>query len=104
MYIAMNRFKIAKGSESQFEDIWRNRDSKLKENPGFVEFHLLRGKTHEEEGFTQFVSHSTWESEEAFIGWTKSENFRAAHKNAGDNRGIYLGPPVFEGYTSVVDG
>ncbi len=47
MYIAMNRFKIAKGSESQFEDIWRNRDSKLKENPGFVEFHLLRGKTHE---------------------------------------------------------
>ena len=104
MYIAMNRFKIVKGAESQFEDIWRNRDSRLKENPGFIEFRLLRGKTHDDEGFTQFVSHSTWESEDAFIAWTKSENFRAAHRNAGGNRDIYMGPPVFEGYLSVVEG
>lgn len=104
MFFAMNRFKIAKGSEGQFEDIWRNRDSKLKENPGFVEFRLLRGRTNDEEGFTQFVSHSTWENEDAFIAWTKSENFRAAHRNAGDNKAIYMGPPVFEGYTSVVEG
>ena len=101
MFIAMNRFKIAIGSESRFEEIWRRRDSRLKENLGFVEFHLLRGATNAESGYTQFVSHSVWQSEADFIAWTKSENFRAAHRNAGDNREIYLGPPVFEGYCAV---
>ena len=33
MYIAMNRFKIVIGKETQFEDIWRNRDSHLKNVP-----------------------------------------------------------------------
>ncbi|MBB4482964.1 hypothetical protein GGE46_005580 [Rhizobium etli] len=48
MYIAMNRFKVAAGSESDFETVWRNRDSSLAEVPGFVEFRLLRGKANEE--------------------------------------------------------
>ena len=34
MYIAMNRFKVAKGSEEEFEAIWRNRDRRLSEVPG----------------------------------------------------------------------
>ncbi len=101
MYIAMNRFKVAIGSEERFEAIWRNRDSKLKENPDFVEFHLLRGKTFDDDGYTQFISHTIWQSEADFLAWTKSENFRAAHKNAGGNSDIYLGPPVFEGYAAV---
>lgn len=101
MFVAMNRFKVALGSEERFEEIWRSRDSKLKENPGFVEFHLLRGKTFEGEGYTLFASHTIWESEENFAAWTKSEHFREAHKNAGQNREIYMGPPVFEGFTSV---
>ncbi len=29
MYIAMNRFKIVKGRESDFENIWKKRDSHL---------------------------------------------------------------------------
>ncbi len=36
MYIAMNRFKVAMGSEADFENVWRNRDSSLSEVPGFV--------------------------------------------------------------------
>ncbi len=103
MYIAMNRFKVTAGAEGDFEAVWRNRDSSLSEVPGFVEFRLLRGKANAEEGYTLFSSHTLWRSEEDFLNWTKSENFRAAHRNAGERREMYKGPPVFEGF-NVVDG
>lgn len=103
MYVAMNRFRIAIGHEAAFEDVWKTRDSSLADNAGFKEFKLLRGETVAGEGYTLFVSSSIWESRDAFIAWTKSENFRAAHKSAGDNRAMYLGPPKFEGF-SVVEG
>ena len=35
MYIAMNRFKVTRGSEEAFEDIWKGRDSSLGEMKGF---------------------------------------------------------------------
>jgi len=103
MYIAMNRFKVARGAETDFENVWRNRDSSLAQVPGVVEFRLLRGSTNTEEGYTLFASHTIWQSEEDFQNWTKSENFRAAHRNAGENKVMYKGPPVFEGF-NVVDG
>lgn len=101
MYIAMNRFKVVIGLESDFETVWRDRDSRLSEVPGFVEFRLLRGKANMEEGYTLFSSHTTWDSEEDFLNWTKSEQFRMAHRNAGDNKRLYWGPPQFEGFTIV---
>jgi heme-degrading monooxygenase HmoA len=103
MYIAMNRFKVQNGSEQAFEDVWKNRDSTLAEMKGFREFHLLRGPVNEQEGYTLFASHAVWDSYDDFIAWTKSENFRAAHKNAGQNKVLYLGHPQFEGF-SVVEG
>lgn len=103
MFIAMNRFKVKKGSEEAFEQVWKNRDSSLSEMAGFVEFHLLRGPANEEEDYTLFASHTVWRSQEDFSAWTKSENFRAAHRNAGDSKVSYLGHPQFEGF-SVVQG
>ena len=41
MYIAMNRFKVAKGNEAEFEQVWRTRERQLNELEGFVDFHLL---------------------------------------------------------------
>ena len=46
MFIAMNRFRVKKGSEDAFEKVWLNRDSQLIKVPGFVEFHLLKGPEH----------------------------------------------------------
>lgn len=103
MYFAMNRFNIATGHEDAFEAVWKNRDSSLADVPGFKEFRLLRGETVADGGYTLFVSSSIWESRDAFSAWTKSENFRAAHKNAAENRAMYLGPPKLEGF-DVVDG
>ena len=101
MYIAMNRFKVAIGSEEIFEDIWKGRDSRLAELAGFISFHLLKGKTFPDEGYTLYASHTMWASEDAFLAWTKSEQFRDAHRNAGTRKADYLGPPVFEGFNAV---
>jgi heme-degrading monooxygenase HmoA len=96
MFIAMNRFRVAKGSEAAFEQVWMSRDSHLDKVPGFVEFHLLKGP--EAEDHTLYVSHTVWENRAAFEAWTKSEAFRAAHSRAGDNKPLYLDHPQFEGF------
>ena len=103
MYIAMNRFKVQNGSEADFEAVWKNRDSSLAEMKGFREFHLLRGPVNETEGCTLFASHTVWASQDDFVAWTKSENFRAAHRKVGTTKVHYLGHPQFEGF-SVVEG
>jgi heme-degrading monooxygenase HmoA len=96
MFIAMNRFRVKKGSEQAFENVWLNRDSRLDTVPGFVEFHLLKGPAHED--FTLYASHTVWENQGAFEAWTKSEAFRAAHKDAGQNKPLYIDHPQFEGF------
>jgi heme-degrading monooxygenase HmoA len=98
MFIAMNRFRIARGSEEAFEQVWLNRDSQLDSVPGFVEFHLLKGP--EAEDHTLYASHTVWQSKAAFEAWTKSEAFRAAHARAGNDRtgSLYLEHPKFEGF------
>lgn len=100
MFIAMNRFKVALGSETDFEQVWAKRDSQLETVPGFREFHLLRGP--ERDDHTLYASHTVWESESAFQDWTRSEAFRKAHQDAGDNRKLYLGHPEFEGFAVVL--
>ncbi len=100
MYIAMNRFRIARGREQDFIDIWKNRESHLAGVPGFKSFNLLQGPSVPEH--TLFASHSVWESLAAFEDWTRSEAFRRAHGGAGASREIYLGPPQFEGFEVVL--
>ena len=99
MYIAMNRFQVMRGQEEVFEQVWTSRDTYLDGVPGFIEFHLLRGP--EAEDHTLFASHTVWRSREDFEAWTKSEAFRQAHRNAGDNKPLYLGHPRFEGFEVV---
>jgi heme-degrading monooxygenase HmoA len=96
MFIAMNRFRVAKGAEAAFEHVWMSRDTHLDKVPGFVEFHLLKGP--EAEDHTLYASHTVWESRSAFEAWTRSEAFRAAHSRAGDNKPLYLDHPQFEGF------
>ncbi len=100
MYVAMNRFKITPGREDEFLAIWKNRDTYLDEVPGFREFHLLRGPGNDDH--TLFASHSLWDSRQAFEDWTRSEAFRKAHSHAGSAKGVYLGPPQFEGFEAVL--
>ena len=96
----MNRFHISLGHEEKFEKIWINRETYLENVKGFKKFNLIKGKS--EANYTLYASHSTWDSEEDFFNWTKSESFRNAHKNAGQNSEIYLGHPIFEGFNVII--
>ncbi|MFO1058639.1 MAG: antibiotic biosynthesis monooxygenase [Dongiaceae bacterium] len=98
-FIAMNRFKVRKGEESAFEARWLERDSHLRDVPGFVEFHLLRGPEHEDH--VLYASHTLWRSEADFAAWTRSEAFRAAHRDAGQGRSLTVSHPEFEGFEVV---
>lgn len=98
MYIAMNRFKVKKGSEEAFEKVWASRDSYLDRMAGFVEFHLLRGPAAEDH--TLYSSHTVWQNFASFEAWTKSEEFKTAHARAGNEStgSLYLEHPKFEGF------
>ena len=99
MYIAMNRFKVRKGEEAAFEAVWQNREIHIHKERGFVRFTMLKGP--QSEDHTLYVSHTTWADEQSFLDWTRSQSFRDAHKDAGQNKPLYLGHPTFEGFQSV---
>jgi len=99
MYLTMNRFKVKLGQEQAFEEVWKNRDSQLREVPGFRAFHLMRGEARE--GYRLYASHTLWASEAAFRDWTRSEAFRRAHAGAGGNADLYVGHPELEVFESV---
>ena len=101
MFIAMNRFRIARGQEDAFEEMWRTRDSRLAEVPEFVGFRLLRGPSTAEE--TLYVSHSSWQDSASFEAWTRSPQFRHAHAGAGERRAMYLASPHLELFESVLE-
>ncbi len=98
MFIAMNCFRVARGSEHAFEQVWLNRELQLNTMPGFVEFHLLKGP--EAEDHTLYASHTVWRTKGEFEAWTKSEAFRTAHARAGNELTgkLYLDHPKFEGF------
>src|SRR5258708_4516956 len=87
MFIAMNRFRVKRGSAAAFEQAWLSRAT-----------HLLKGP--EAEDHTLYASHTIWQSKAAFEAWTKSEAFRAAHARAGNESTgpLYLEHPKFEGF------
>lgn len=95
-YITMNRFKVVKGREKDFEAVWLGRETFLHEVPGFKEFALLRGP--EREDHVLYASHTVWASEASFQAWLTSEAFRKAHAGAGAFKGNYLDAPEFEAF------
>ena len=99
MYLTMNRFKVKSGQEAAFEAVWTSRDSQLPQVPGFVAFHLFKGALKDDHRL--YASHTLWADEAAFMAWTKSDAFRAAHRGAGSHADIYLGPPELEMFTSI---
>jgi len=101
-YIAMNRFQVRPEACADFEEMWRSRESRLKAVEGFQEFRLLKGP--EGDGYRLYSSHVVWADRAAFEAWTRSDHFRAAHRNAGDtaSRDRLLGPPTFEGFETVL--
>ncbi|WP_347268462.1 antibiotic biosynthesis monooxygenase [Paracoccus sp. (in: a-proteobacteria)] len=101
MYIAMNRFKVRAGAEDEFETIWKTRETRLNGMAGFRTFHLLRGATDQDQGYTLYATHTVWDSETAFTAWTRSPEFGSSHRDSGSGRLLMDGHPRFEGFHAV---
>ena len=100
MFIAMNTFTVNSERANEFDEIWTTRERHLAGMKGFVKFQLLKGD--DNEGKREYISHSTWENSEDFWAWTKSEEFKLAHKNRTPE-GIILGPPRFRSYEVILE-
>jgi heme-degrading monooxygenase HmoA len=98
MFIAMNNFKVVEGKGPEFEEVWKTRETHLREVPGFVRFALLRG---DQPG--EYISHSTWESRDAFDAWTRSDAFVKGHRQGGSLMGVLEGPPQVRLYDAVIE-
>ena len=99
MFIAMNRFRVIKTEAHAFEQVWLNRQSTLHELDGFIEFHMLKGP--EREDHILYSSYTQWRDKESFTAWTVSQQFRASHARAGENKPMTLGHPEFEGFEVI---
>jgi heme-degrading monooxygenase HmoA len=96
VFIAMNRFQVNPDRSEEFERGWRERDSHLHEVEGIRSFALLRGDTPGE-----YISHTIWDSREAFRAWTQSDHFRQAHAR-GPAEGVVVGHPQASFYEAVI--
>ena len=100
MLVVMNRFRIARGFEAGFEQLWRERDSYLSDVPGFRSFALLKGA--EADDHVLYASHTIWASRADFEAWIQSDHFRKAHAQRSAPKGTYLGHPDLELFEAVV--
>lgn len=101
MFLAMNRFQIAKGYHEGFEKIWREHESFLSEVPNCRSFALLRGP--ERKDHVLYSSHTVWASRGAFTAWTESDHFlRRAHAQASGPKGTYLAHLELETFEAVL--
>ena len=97
MFIAMNNFKVVEGREQEFEETWKQRETYLQGVPGFVRFALLKSDQRGE-----YISHSTWETRDAFIAWMQSDAFVKGHRQ-GSLAGVLEGPPLIKLYDAVIE-
>ena len=101
MFIAMNRFKVIKGEEGAFEELWLSRESHLDKVPGFLEFHMLRGP--ERDDHVLYSSHSLGDQAALF----RLDDIRAFSRGPsrhGANKADVCRSPRIRGFRSDPDG
>ncbi len=77
-YIAINTIHCQPHYVERFECLFCSRARMIDNEPGFLGMKVLKCT---EEGAPYLVL-SYWESEDAFVGWTKSPSFLDGHKRA----------------------
>ena len=87
VFVAMNRFKVRPGKEAAFEKQWAERESELKEMPGFTTFLLLRRDAVTPDDGYNYSTYTVWENRAAFDNWRATKKKPAARE----------GEPLFEG-------
>lgn len=99
IFVVQTRFNVAEGKETQFEQRWATRESKLLEFPGFVGFYLLRrDATKADDGFN-FVTSAIWKDKASFLNWrTARIEDGKSHGGRGPVNGELAGRPEIAYY------
>lgn len=110
-FLAMNRFTVAPGSETAFEQRFAQRDSKLEEFDGFKGFVLLRRDGADPDGFN-YSTWSVWRDRAAFDAWSSAQKKptgppKGTESPSGGGAGggppsIYVRPPVPAFYEGIL--
>ncbi len=90
MVVVSNRIRVAKGQEEAFEKRFAGRLGYVERHRGFVRFELLKPIQSD-----SYVVLTYWETEQDFLAWTESEDFKEAHRNRPPKE-MFAGPNVFE--------
>ncbi|MDH5326334.1 MAG: antibiotic biosynthesis monooxygenase [Gammaproteobacteria bacterium] len=97
MYVVTNRVPVAKDWQDQFEQRFLQRAGQVDKQPGFVRMEVLKPADED----SPFMVMTLWESEQAFLNWVESEDFKLAHKNPLPTE-AYVGQGRMERHTVVV--
>lgn len=79
VFVAQNRFNVMEGKEVSFEKRWSERESKLKEFPGFMGFYLQRRDALKADDGYNYISSSFWKDRPSFDNWRNSQNQGEQH-------------------------
>ena len=97
MFIVANRIPVAQEWQGEFENRFRKRVGEIDKQPGFVSMQILKPISED----APYVVFTTWQDENAFNEWIKSEDFKISHQNPLP-REAFTGKPVMEKHQVVI--
>lgn len=97
MFIVANRIPVALEWQGEFENRFRKRAGEIDKQPGFVSMQILKPISED----VPYVVLTSWQDENAFNEWIKSEDFKLAHQNPLP-REAFTGKPVMEKHQVVI--
>lgn len=99
-FVACNQFFVPSQNALAFEQRWANRQSKLKDCPGFIGFTMMRRDIKSNKGHgtvpmdsdtePTYVSTTLWKDQPSFQAWRDSSNFSNSHGSNKPNDNVFL--------------
>lgn len=84
MFVAMNRLTAPSQLGERVEHGFAQTMPGLKDEPGFVNFRLLRVRNQSDDEVL-YIAETTWQDEASYEAWTKGSAFARAHGSRGTN-------------------
>jgi heme-degrading monooxygenase HmoA len=75
-YVVMNVVDVPPERAAEFEQRFATRAGKIKDNPGFEAFELLKP----DGASTRYIAYTRWASKADFEAWVSSPDFAAGHR------------------------
>ena len=97
MFIVANRIPITPEWQGEFENRFRKRAGEIDKQSGFISMQILKPISED----IPYVVLTSWQDENAFNEWIKSEDFTLAHQTPLP-REAFTGKPVMEKHQVVI--